>query len=121
MARKEFSPEALHKMKVLEWHGNVRELRNNVERLVIMTPTTTIEASAIERTSPATKAAFDDLLEIGGTFSDFKDRAEAAYIKKMLEEHKWNISKTAEALDIQRSHLYNKMKKFGMMRGDEGE
>ncbi|MDL1894504.1 hypothetical protein FBQ87_16695, partial [Sphingobacteriales bacterium CHB3] len=45
----------------------------------------------------------------------------AAYIKKMLDENKWNISKTAEALDIQRSHLYNKMKKFGLMRGDEPE
>ncbi len=53
----------------------------------------------------------DDLVNTGGTFQEFKDRAEAAFIRKQLELHGWNISRTAEALDIQRSHLYNKMKK----------
>ncbi|MCW5897241.1 MAG: sigma-54-dependent Fis family transcriptional regulator [Bacteroidetes bacterium] len=121
MGQKKFSIEALHKLKMMDWPGNVRELRNIVERLVIMTPSNTIEAAQIEKGAAGTKTEFDDLLSLGGTFQDFKDRAEAAYIKKMLDENKWNISKTAEALDIQRSHLYNKMKKFGLMRGDEPE
>ncbi len=121
MGQKRFSPEALQKLKMMDWAGNVRELHNIVERLVIMTPSNTIEALQIEAGAAGTKTAFDDLLSLGGTFQDFKDRAEAAYVKKMLEEHRWNISKTAEALDIQRSHLYNKMKKFGLMRGDEAE
>ena len=56
----------------------------------------------------------DDLLGLGGTFQEFKDRAEAAYIRKQLELHDWNVTRTAEALDIQRSHLYNKMKKYGL-------
>jgi DNA-binding NtrC family response regulator len=64
---------------------------------------------------------FDDLLSHGGTFQEFKDRAEAAYIRRKLEEFGWNISRTAEALDIQRSHLYNKMKKFGLARGGEDQ
>lgn len=121
MGRKKFSIDALQKLKMMDWPGNVRELRNIVERLVIMTPSNTIEAAQIEKGATGTKTEFDDLLSLGGTFQDFKDRAEAAYIKKMLDENKWNISKTAEALDIQRSHLYNKMKKFGLMRGDEPE
>ncbi|MBI3111639.1 MAG: hypothetical protein HYZ01_08710, partial [Ignavibacteriales bacterium] len=56
-----------------------------------------------------------------GTFQEFKERAEAAFIKKQLELNKWNISKTAEALDIQRSHLYTKMKRYGLMKEGEAE
>jgi two-component system, NtrC family, nitrogen regulation response regulator NtrX len=120
MVQKKFSEDALLKLKSMDWSGNVRELRNIVERLVIMNPETTIEAAAIASNAAGGKSEFDNLLSLGGTFQDFKDRAEAAYIKKMLDDHKWNISKTAESLDIQRSHLYNKMKKFGMMRDDDG-
>ncbi|MER3522638.1 MAG: Fis family transcriptional regulator [Ignavibacteria bacterium] len=121
MPQKRFTDDALMLLKSMDWPGNVRELRNIVERLVIMIASTTIDAAQIEQRAPGTKTQFDDLLNLGGTFQDFKDRAEAAYIKKMLEQHHWNISKTAEALDIQRSHLYNKMKKFGLMRGDLNE
>jgi DNA-binding NtrC family response regulator len=49
-----------------------------------------------------------------------KERAEAAFIRKQLEVHGWNVTKTAEALDIQRSHLYNKMKKYGLAKEDDG-
>jgi len=121
MGEKKFSQDALQKLKSMDWPGNVRELRNIVERLIIMTPSNLIDVSQISQGASGTKAEFDNLLSLGGTFQDFKDRAEAAYVKKMLDEHHWNISKTAETLDIQRSHLYNKMKKFGLMRGDEKE
>ena len=50
------------------------------------------------------------------TFQEFKDRAEKAFIEEKLREQNWNISRTAEALDIQRSHLYTKMRKFGLMK-----
>ncbi len=113
---KAFSDDAMRKLKGMDWSGNVRELRNVVERMVIMSPEATVEVGHVD--PGAVKADFDDLLNLGGTFQDFKDRAEAAYIKKTLEEHHWNISKTAESLDIQRSHLYNKMKKFGLTRGE---
>lgn len=115
MGKKTFEPEALRKLKDLDWPGNVRELRNTVERLVILTPTETIASSQITQESSGRKADFDDLLNLGGSFQNFKDRAEAAYIKKMLDENDWNITRTAEALSIQRSHLYNKMKKYGLM------
>ena len=45
---------------------------------------------------------------------EFKEKAERAFILKQLNENSWNISKTAELLDIQRSHLYNKMKKYNL-------
>jgi transcriptional regulator with GAF, ATPase, and Fis domain len=121
MAKKKFSDEAVTRLQSIEWTGNVRELRNIVERLVIMTPSTTIEADQVESGSGRAKGEAGVLLELGGTFQDFKDRSEAAFIKKLLDEHGWNISRTAQALDIQRSHLYTKMKKFGLTRGGEDE
>ncbi len=121
IAQKRFSDEALAKLRSMNWSGNVRELRNTVERLVIMTPAALIEGDQIESGPGKARSEIDGLLEMGGTFQDFKDRAEAAFIKKLLDEHGWNISRTAQALDIQRSHLYNKMKKFGLARGGEEE
>ena len=122
MAQKTFSEAAVLKLKGMDWGGNVRELRNIVERLVIMSTHPTIGPEQIDRMGgSSTKAEGDDLLALGGTFQEFKDRAEAAYIKKMLADFNWNISRTAEALDIQRSHLYNKMKKFGFARGGEDQ
>jgi DNA-binding NtrC family response regulator len=119
IALKSFSPEALSKLQSLEWSGNVRELRNIVERLLILTPKNVIEADAIDSGVRGKTNQSDDMVNSGGTFQDFKDRAEAAFIRKQLELHGWNISRTAEALDIQRSHLYNKMKKYGLEK--EGE
>jgi len=114
MAVRTFTEDALRKLQSFDWTGNVRELRNTVERLVILTPGTTIDARHVEGTARGTRTMTDDLLGLGGTFQEFKDRAEAAYIRKQLELHDWNVTRTAEALDIQRSHLYNKMKKYGL-------
>ena len=117
MAPKRLSEEVLRRLRAMEWTGNVRELRNTVERLVIMTPGDVIEGSHLDPAPASThRNAVDDLLSLGGTFQDFKDRAEAAFILQQLGANGWNISKTAEVLDIQRSHLYNKMKKYGLER-----
>jgi two-component system nitrogen regulation response regulator NtrX len=123
IARKSISEDALNRLAGMEWRGNVRELRNTVERLVILSPGNAVEISLIEFGGAKTGGEFDEILSAGGTFQQFKERAEAAFIRKQLELHKWNISKTAEALDIQRSHLYTKMKRYGLMKegnGNEG-
>jgi two-component system, NtrC family, nitrogen regulation response regulator NtrX len=121
IAAKRFTDDALRKLQGMEWTGNVRELRNVVERLVIMTPEPVIGADRIEGNAMtlAIPSLGDDLMSAGGTFQEFKDRAEAAFIRRQLEANNWNVSKTAEVLDIQRSHLYNKMKKFGLAKGDD--
>jgi two-component system nitrogen regulation response regulator NtrX len=119
IARKTISDEALARLTSLEWRGNVRELRNTVERLVILSPGTTIDVSLLDAAGDGGRGEFEDLLSLGGTFQEFKERAEAAFVQRQLQLHKWNISKTAAALDIQRSHLYTKMKRYGLMK--EGE
>ena len=122
MARKTVTDEALKRLSSLEWRGNVREVRNTVERLVILSPGTTIDVSLLELGAQGGHGEFEEILGQGGTFQEFKERAEAAFVRRQLEQHKWNISKTAEALDIQRSHLYTKMKRYGLMKeGESGE
>ena len=122
MARKTVTEEALRRLSMMEWRGNVRELKNTVERLVILSPGTTIDISLLDASVSGGRSESDDLVGKGGTFQEFKERAEAAFIQRQLEIHKWNISKTAEALDIQRSHLYTKMKRYGLAKeGDPDE
>jgi DNA-binding NtrC family response regulator len=121
MPQKGLADDAVRALQGMDWSGNVRELRNTVERLIIMTAGPVIGAADVERYAGGTRVAADGLLGLGGTFQEFKERAEAAYISRQLELHGWNITRTAEALDIQRSHLYNKMKKYGLAKGDEGD
>jgi len=60
-----------------------------------------------------------DIIEASNSFQEFKEKAEKAFILKQLKANDWNISKTAEILDIQRSHLYNKMKKYEIEKEDQ--
>ncbi|MBI2619649.1 MAG: sigma-54-dependent Fis family transcriptional regulator [Ignavibacteriales bacterium] len=122
MATKTVPEETMKYLEQREWPGNIRELRNAIERLVILSPGTTVDASLLEPSTASVGVETGDLLASGGTFQEFKERSEAAFIKRQLDRHRWNISKTAEALDIQRSHLYTKMKRYGLMKeGGEEE
>jgi two-component system nitrogen regulation response regulator NtrX len=101
----------------LEWRGNVRELHNVIERLVIMSDGEITEnevmSFAVPRKSRRTEDSIFDRYE---KFQDFKDYSEREFIEKKLRKNKWNITKTAEEIDIQRSHLYNKIEKYGLKR-----
>jgi two-component system nitrogen regulation response regulator NtrX len=121
IARKSISTEVLNVLMQKDWPGNVRELRNAIERLVILSPGTTIDISVLDAFGGMTGKEVTGSLEISGTFQAFKERAEAAFIKKQLEIHKWNITKAAETMEIQRSHLYTKMKRYGLMKEGEEE
>jgi len=116
MAPKRFSEDALRRLQGMEWSGNVRELRNTVERLVIMTPRPVIEVTDMAPVESVQRGELEETFGPGLTFQEFKDRAEAAFIKRALEANSWNVSKTADELGIQRSHLYNKIKKFHLER-----
>jgi two-component system nitrogen regulation response regulator NtrX len=121
LAKKTISEEVVRELTKRDWPGNVRELRNAVERLVILSPGSQIDLRVLESFGTGRSTESEDIINMSGTFQEFKERAEAAFIKKQLERHRWNISKTAEALDIQRSHLYTKMKRYGLMRESDEE
>lgn len=111
---KKFSDGAISKLQAMQWKGNVRELRNIIERIVIMIPNDEIREEDLKDLLPQTKSDMEDIINISNSFQEFKEKAERSFILKQLEANNWNISKTADILGIQRSHLYNKMKKYGI-------
>ena len=119
---KPFSKEALAALEQFEWRGNVRELHNVVERLTILSEGERITQLDVERyVLPGGSASnpIVGLLDRFDQFSEFRDNAEKLFIEHKLVQNEWNISRTAEAIGIQRSHLYNKMSKYDIKRGDE--
>lgn len=106
---KELSDEALDVLSRYGWPGNVRELRNVIERIVIMNPAVT----KFERKHLPPLVYRDGSRRSGGEFSSLQQARQAYerdYILKKLDENHGNISRTAEVLGLERSHLYRKMK-----------
>lgn len=125
MPVKKISEAALDALKALPWTGNIRELRNMVERLIILSDRTITDGDvkafanpsspvAVAAGTPAPQTDFNQF----ANFQEYKDFAEREYIKFKLERNNWNVSKTADDIDIQRSHLYSKIEKFGLKRGE---
>lgn len=114
---KKFTPNALKMLQSFEWTGNIRELRNFVERVIIMIPDNEITDKEIGGLVPRNSSGINNILDLSNSFQDFKEKAEKAFIERQLELNNWNISRTAEILDIQRSHLYSKIKKYGLEKG----
>lgn len=116
---KQFTDDALDRLQRYEWRGNVRELNNVIERLIIMSRGETIDADDVAQhmgpqvhadgTAQRLVAAYDD-------FSEARDQFEKLFIERKLDEHDWNVSQTAKTIGIQRSHLYNKLNKYDIER-----
>jgi len=104
---KTITEDGLKALESYEWPGNIRELRNMIERLVIMTPSNMITAKNIMMISAARSDYF-----VFNTLKEARDSFEKDFIIKKLEENNWNISKTAEILDIERSNLHRKIKAY---------
>ncbi len=113
-----FNVDAIQFLKSLNWSGNVRELRNIVEGIIISVDKREIDKRDIEFLFAPGQASMDDIIDGSNSFQEFKEKAERAFILKQLNINNWNISKTAEMLEIQRSHLYNKMKKYEIEKGE---
>ncbi len=115
--KKVITPKALEELKTMRWDGNIRELRNVMERLVILSDQKITEDEVKSFvTNTQAKETPTDLFEQFDKFQDFKEHIEKLFIEHKLKKFNWNVSKTAELLDIQRSHLYNKIEKFDLRR-----
>ncbi len=117
---KTITPEAMEALKGYAWPGNVRELKNVMERLVIMTPGTTVDINHLpdsivsgELQREGGAGRLDCVLELG-TLREAREEFEKEFILQKLEENNWNISKTAEAIELERSNLYRKLKTYGI-------
>ncbi len=110
---KTVSGEALAYFVAYDWPGNVRELRNMVERLVIMSPRDVIGPEDLPAPlRPKEDAGPGEPRE--KSLKEARDQFERAYIIAELRAHDWNMTRTAERLGIERSHLYRKIKAFGI-------
>lgn len=121
---KKFSTAAMKALQANHWTGNIRELHNMVERLIILSDKEITEQdvllnSGVNRKnmgleiSPVSSGSNYDQYK---NYQEFKDEVERDYILFKLEKNNWNVTKTAEEMDIQRSHLYNKIEKYGLKR-----
>jgi len=126
---KDVSPEAMGVFQQYDWPGNIRELRNLIERLMIMVPGFVIEAAQASlslqgRTTgvvPANTSSATPLLSKSyDSLRDARNAFEKEYISRKLREHHWNISRTADDLKIERSHLHRKIKLLDVEMRPEG-
>jgi len=126
---KEFTEAAIDALRKLPWRGNVRELRNAVERLIIMTAGDRIDlgdlpsglgtALSEDAAGPAAQGGVRISHE-GATLKDFKEAAEKAFIELKLREHRGNVAATAKAIDTPRSNLYKKLEAYEIPRDKDG-
>lgn len=119
LPKKAFMPQALEEFKKLNFSGNIRELRNIVERLVILGQNR-ITVEDIQKFASPINARDEEksIYERFSTLQDFKEYVERIFIEEKLKKNGWNVAKTAAEIDIQRSHLYNKIEKYSLKRGE---
>ena len=137
--RRTFSAQAMEKLRQRHWRGNIRELRNAVERLLIMTSGDSIDARDVPDEGPGRPEAAaaappgttgapeaspapgpESAWATAQTLQEFKSVSERAFLVAKLRENGWNISKTAEVIDTPRSNLYRSSSNTRSARGRTG-
>jgi len=113
--QKEISKDAIECLMKYNWPGNVRELRNIVERIVIMTPKRVINVDDLPSAIRLAKgdSSDDNFFDIDN-FKDAKTNFEREFLTSKLIENRYNISKTAEVIGVERTNIYRKIKAYGI-------
>jgi two-component system nitrogen regulation response regulator NtrX len=128
---KQMTSAALDALKRYRWRGNIRELRNTIERLIIMTEGEMIDVADLPEQLRSDKGAPTRAASSGasgqaaatveaGTLREFKESAERAWLVEKLRENGWNISKTAEVIGTPRSNLYKKLEQYSIRQETDG-
>ena len=114
---KQIDPAVIRLLKRYKWPGNVRELKNFAERMVIMSGDVLTEVDVPDTIGGSSQSMDVNRFE-GMSLKDVRDEVERQYIRTKLTEHGWNITRTAEALGIERTNLHKKIKQLGVKRDD---
>jgi DNA-binding NtrC family response regulator len=121
LPRVRLRPEALAALARHSFPGNVRELKNLIERLVILTPDEEIDAADVARSlGTTTSPAATGLYRPGVPFRVLSEEAERTILEEALSQHGGQMAATARALGLERSHLYKKARALGL-RGSKDE
>jgi two-component system nitrogen regulation response regulator NtrX len=115
---KKFAEDTIRRLQARQWPGNIRELRNAVERALILAPGKVVTPADVERLLPTGNGGGQAGAESDGeqTFETFRQEAEKAFLARKLREHEWNVAETARALKMPRSNLYKKIERYGLTR-----
>ncbi|MCZ6508938.1 MAG: sigma-54 dependent transcriptional regulator [Acidobacteria bacterium] len=113
---KEFTAEALDHLKSLPWKGNVRELKNVVERLLILAPKDEVRRQDVVSSLGDGRPGLGGTLAAAKTLREFRMGAEKLFLVRKLREHDWNVTATAKSIETPRSNLYKKMEQYGIER-----
>lgn len=121
---KRLTPEAFNILKKYHWPGNVRELKNIAERLLIMSPTPMISShdlpDFLKEDVALGEAKTSSSKKLPHPLKEARSLFEKDHILSVLEEKGWNIPQAAELLEVERTHLYRKMKLLGIKAPEEG-
>jgi DNA-binding NtrC family response regulator len=115
---RELEPAALVRIVRHDFPGNVRELRNLIERLVILTPGPRIDAAAVESALPPPAPRAAGAVVLRGSLHETVEELERRLVTDALERHGWRMTAAARELGLERSHLYKKLKALGIERPD---
>jgi len=111
---KKIMADAIKSLQEYNWPGNIRELKNLIERLVIMTPSADIHAKDFHLAGDEGARYYNC-----NTLKQAREAFERDFISRKLEENDWNVSRTAEILDIERSNLHRKIKAYHIQAGGD--
>ncbi|PYP91951.1 MAG: sigma-54-dependent Fis family transcriptional regulator [Candidatus Angelobacter sp. Gp1-AA117] len=111
-----FAPEAMQALQGHSWPGNIRELRNVVERLLLFCEDDTVTLSTVQTAMPVPQQAVNGGVQIAttGTLSERVEQVERQMILDEIKRQKYHITNTAKALGLERSHLYKKCQQLGI-------
>ncbi len=118
---KTFADDALAHLKTLPWKGNVRELKNLVERLLILSSGDVIRREDVLHATGGARPELGAGLMAVATLREFRELSERLFLLHKLEENGWNITQTAQSVDTPRSNLYKKMEQYEIHRKDAGD
>jgi len=109
-----FTSAAITKLQAHSWLGNVRELRNMVERLMLLAPKGEVDLETVELALPAPTATADSTGHGSGPLAERVQGFEREVILAELKHHHYNVTSAAKALHLERSHLYKKAEQLGI-------
>lgn len=118
---KSLDDEAMEALVHYSWPGNVRELKNLIERLVIMVPARIITRAQLPQSITSQQQEMTDqqlvhdtAATVADTFREAREEFEKEFLLRKLEENDWNVSRTAEAIEMERSNLHRKIRSYGI-------
>ncbi len=112
--RRALAPAALERLLAHPWPGNVRELQNIIERLVLMTPSATIDSGDLPAQFVAADSEKHQLVDVNEKLAEARARFERDFLLAKLRAYGWNISRTAEAVGLARESLSRKLRSLGV-------